>query len=748
MADKPTPVKNLKGSVLSISHSARDTWMDCHRKWWYSYMERRRGADKESTITGGRVHECAEDYLNGKTTLEEGLAGEWRRYWRILEPALVHAPSPADVASGEWAVETRVDTPCGPLPFKGFVDINTTELWLAVEVLRAQPHPIIDDWKTTGVPGWRYTKDKYQLAKHGQPLAYAYALHHADPPEAVVFRHHNMYTKGKPGPDTIQPVVSDPVPWATIESFWNEVMIPAAEAMHKVATTATTAEQVPGTTANCKKYGGCDHALVCALSPLNRTKVIVTPNKEPTIMANTEEAQKKLAAMRAKLGLPPLQAQAAPAVITPTPPKAAPDPYGADHLARLSHTRVVEQIKSMVAAMPSGLPHAVAETVAKSNNVELGAVLNELKLYVNAEGQVLPAVATVQVVRGSSAGIVKTGTNVEEALAQWPGMTIEDIAKVSGLKQVFGLLVPKDFEGAATKAYRLYRPGTPEAQVAEVLETVDPTPPAPTPQPPKLQEVEVSPAPSPQPSDPSGSPSTETPTPPTGDINAAIAAALIEAILGGDNPLSKPSAAVLAREVDPTIQRVRKSRWDLVIAASQGQLQWEGDSLGLVPGETYQGHAPEGELLVDVFDEDEEDEAPTGWAEIEAAGGLEPEAPVDFPIEVVTYPHPDPRAHGLAEVYEDVIVEDATLTLRPATFVPDYHEVFINCYPAGESYTSFGKFMAQFTYQVFKLRAALDTNGPAVLPRSLVLEDTAPDADRIIQMLESLPDVRIIRGAR
>lgn len=359
------------GRPLTISWSAIETFDHgrggCNRKWWYGYMEGRRSSSP-ATILGGQVHDVAEDYLNGKDI-------DWTsRAARIFAPGIDLIPLPEDIAADGWIVEegwTAKDLiACGPLPFAGRVDFGNIA------------QQVVCDFKTSGASGrdpntgdyyatWKYSKSTKQLANHGQPLLYAKALWLGrTPPATVSFQHVNLFTKGKP--EGMEVWARD-VPWSRVEEMWTEAEQISTQ-MAALATNHTTADTLESNVKSCKAFGGCPHASYCTASPINRN---TKTTRETTTMSTTDPATiAKQAALRAKMGIPPLKTVAPAAKPTPAPtaPPRTEVPVDTNGLAKA--TALCNTILNAMGQVPEGL----MTDAAKQHGVEVFEVMQELGL--------------------------------------------------------------------------------------------------------------------------------------------------------------------------------------------------------------------------------------------------------------------------------------------------------------------------------------------------------------------------------
>jgi hypothetical protein len=366
-------ILNAKGKALRLSASAAETWLDCKRKWAYSYYWRIPRISSPATEIGNNVHDVLETYFKTGQKPEDPN----NRYWRIAEPGLKFLPEVGDDGvKGNWQVEEWVKCECGPLPFVGKVDLYNLTDFDTIQV---------DDHKTTGDSSWRWAKSPRQLAKLLQPHAYAWSLvqvHGLNDPEFVDFRHIYYATRGEP---KAMEVRAQNVPWEDIESTWRQLEIMAGQ-MAELSVNIVEPEDVEATTTSCKKFGGCPYADRCSASPTNRAKN--KPRIEVKIQPTTErdeEMSDRLTALRAQLGLntnsttPAPKAEAKP--VRTHVAKPVEDPQG----------NVPELANQLLRAIEGGnvIPIAAAEAMARSAGVYLYESMKIANLM-NVNGFLVP----------------------------------------------------------------------------------------------------------------------------------------------------------------------------------------------------------------------------------------------------------------------------------------------------------------------------------------------------------------------
>ena len=655
------------GKPVTISWSGIETFNDCRRKWAYGYIERKRYS-KTATEIGSKVHDLAEAYLKGELTWDpasEDPPNEHLRYWRILEPGLLYAPTPEEVDKDGWGVETWLESiRCGPLDLVGKVDIHKK--------------PVVTDWKTTSSKDFDWSKTPEQLAHHGQPLLYAYGLHHTDPPATLDFQHINMVTKGKP--DAMEVWAYD-VPWERCVEEFEKAKLIAVE-MHAVADGYHDADKVPSNQAACSKFGGCPHAEYCSASPLNRDLVDITPNLQGITVQNTQTAKTKAAELREKFGI-----KSTTSPVTPKPRAERAEPTKEDKVAKV--TALFEQMLDQQGFVP--VP--VAEILASSEGIYVSDVTIPLQLR-NDDGKFV--VKEDPPVTASFGIEVSPGTTVKELMAHLEELDWDDVPSLADtissneLQISYGLLVPRGWSGTVTEAYITFRPDTVEASKAEVIEEVEaaaepeakpvPTEPAVTPAVPRVAaEEKDKPAPKPQPTVNGNT-----------EDNVRAAGMLIQALESSGGSLSKPAAAGIVRSAIPGLQRIRTGRWDAVLAQSAGRVFMRGSKVLLVEANPS---APE------VITSDHRGEP---WPEPDDTMG-DPEACAE--------PRVTPNMQAIKEAGDELantpaIVQEVSVTFRGP-------ELFVNCMPVNEEAVTFSHWVFGFERMVSK---ALDGAHPFTLP--------------------------------
>lgn len=406
-------ILNAKGKSMRISASAAETWLDCKRKWAYSYYWRIERVSSPAAEIGNKVHDVLEHWLKTGEKPEDPN----NRYWRIAEPGLQFLPeviTASDASldypinpslygvSGNWQVEEWVKCQCGPLPFVGKVDLYNLKDFDNIQ---------IDDHKTTGDSSWRWAKTPNQLAKLVQPHAYAWALiqvHRLTPPESVDFRHIYYATKGPP---KAMEVRAPGVPWPSVEETWRKLES-IAEQMAELALTITEPEEVEATTSSCKKFGGCPYADRCAASPLNRDKT----KPKSVEVDRSPEMSDRLAALRAQLGINKSPPQ--PINKEPTPLPEVKDPQGDAYGLGLKFHKILEGGTS--------ISTTAAEAMAKSADVhlfealELVSLKNEKGFLVRKDGEPqVPPTTSDEQPTDLELLTVSRGEEAAEVLTQW-----------------------------------------------------------------------------------------------------------------------------------------------------------------------------------------------------------------------------------------------------------------------------------------------------------------------------------------
>lgn len=712
------------GKPVTISWSGIETWRDCQRKWAYGYIERKR-TPNAATETGSKVHDLAEMYLKGTLPWDpatEEVPDEWLRYWRILEPGLLYAPTPEEVAAAGWGVETWIDqVQCGPLTLVGKVDIHH------------DPTTKIVDWKTTGDKDYRWSKTPKELAEHGQPLLYAYGIHHEDPPSALHFQHINMVTKGKP---QAMEVWAYDVPWErAVEEFEKAKLI--AQEMYDVAKDYSTADTVPANEGACRKFGGCSHAQYCRASPINRNLVDKTPITKGVTVQNTVNASDRIAALRAKLGI---KGKASPITPTPAPPEPKAEPTKEDKVAKVAalYQKMVDD--------QGYVNEAVAKILADSEGLYVSDIIGVVGLT-NQGGKFMPKPPATK----KTPGEVLPGTEAKKLLplAEEYECTVQDILDASDAKIMYGIVVPKDWEGTVTDMYQTFLPDTVEAAKAAIIDEVDP--PAKESKDPEPEVLEP-----PKPRVAAEELVTQAAAPTTsvtvdeGNLEAALL--VIQAIeSNGGKPLPKPVAAGVVRQAIPSLKRIRSQRWDAIMLASEGTLYFQGKKVALAG-------APISEAKAEAV------------KEVLTDARTLPERILPVPEELVI----EPEALAKLTQAGDELASEAQVATPDASVSFRGPEVFVNCQPSGEVFREFSSWVATYERKATHdnkgnewahpqlmpyndgLKAVLgwvlrdlDNLGPKALPPILVVDTSHWLAAAVLPLIERLGgSVRVIKAVR
>lgn len=315
------------------SASQIETFLDCERKFWFTFIVKMPREQNTSFTFGEVMHGVIERWLkaddlgNGPELYPDG----WSDELTVAEADLIRRLVTAGIAEGviarqpgraveEWISMALVEH----LGLRGKIDVFDYEG--------------IEDHKSA--KNTRYLETPKTLASNTQLLIYAkwWLEEHrkagATPPAAIKLRH-NQFIKDfdKPSVRSAEARVSAEV----VDSFWNKTILPAAEKIRKaydlnvpMKEWATVAG--PKSVGVCKKYGGCPFASVCGKleSPEAlhaRLSQMAKPPDQPT--------QEKPMSIFAKNRKPnaPAPTPAAPAAETVTPPSVAVSESVADGVA-------------------------------------------------------------------------------------------------------------------------------------------------------------------------------------------------------------------------------------------------------------------------------------------------------------------------------------------------------------------------------------------------------------------------------
>ena len=125
------------------------------------------------------------------------------------------------------------------------------------------------------------------------------------------------------------------------------------------------------------------------------------------------------------------------------------------------------------------VPEPVMKMLASTNGVQPFEVTEALSLRLK-DGDFVPKPAPEPEPAKPTKVHLEPGMAAKDALLLIgeAGLTEKGQFAANQLKNVGGILVPTSFKGGVTEAYQKYRPGTPEAKVAETIDEVDASLPA------------------------------------------------------------------------------------------------------------------------------------------------------------------------------------------------------------------------------------------------------------------------------
>ncbi len=218
-------------------------WLDCERKWYYSYPLGFKSPPKKSQQRGTAVHKHVEEYLKA------GIVPPDTREGRMARSAFEHLPSPGTpglLIEHGIMLPTASDLP----PWKGFMDLVVPP----IDVAR------VIDLKTTSDFVW--AKKPRELLESPQMISYGKFTIDEYRVDEVGLMH--LYILDSPSP------VSKPVRAPTIvkrdfiEEKW-EVNVDRVRQMVRLELAKPSADDVKPNPAMCPAYGGCEHRERCKL---------------------------------------------------------------------------------------------------------------------------------------------------------------------------------------------------------------------------------------------------------------------------------------------------------------------------------------------------------------------------------------------------------------------------------------------------------------------------------------------------
>ena len=492
-------------------------------------------------------------------------------------------------------------------------------------------------------------------------------------------------------------------------------------------------------------------------------------------MQNTVNASDRIAALRAKLGI---KGTASPITPTPTPSEPKAEPTKEDKVAKVAalYQKMVDD--------QGYVNEAVAKILADSEGLYVSDIIGVVGLT-NQGGKFMPKTTT-------AVPNIAYGIEAKKLLplAEENECTVADILTASGAKIMYGIVVPKDWEGTVTEMYQTFLPDTVEAVKAAIIDEVDPPakeakapePEVLAPAKPRVAAEELA---SPR------LPAVDEPD--EGNLEAALL--VIQAIeSNGGKPLPKPVAAGVVRQAIPSLKRIRSQRWDAIMLASEGTLYFQGQKVALAASLLVPERAEAikevltGDDLPELILPDPEEAWQFGveaLAKLTSAGDeLASEAQVATPYVSSNtsrngaWPYLVPRfgVEALAKLTSagDELASEAQVATPDASVSFRGPEVFVNCQPSGEVFQQFLYWVATYERKATHdtkgnewahpqlmpyndgLKAVLgwvlrdlDNLGPKALPPIMVVDTSHWLAAAVLPLIERLGgSVRVIKAVR
>lgn len=520
----------------NLSHSAKEAYDLCPRKWWYASVLRTQVARSAAAVTGQQVH--AELEHRGKT-------GEWREpdlsKGRPI-PLLIAQAAAADLPDFEgegWEIEGRVELPPTEgraLKTKGFIDI-----WRYDEATKTLH---VWDYKTTGSETFRWSKTAEELAENPQLCAYAKMLVELGKcplPEAVSFRHINIctqpYAYRKVDGDYIpkfrtMSVQSPPVRWEVVEMRWREMQDTGRQMKGWLDKAPASPDEIPADTTGCSAFGGCPFQDQCSAFQAGRedhSTPVALPKGLPT---RNKTMNERLAAIQAQIRgekpAPKAPSKPAPAV-EESPAEAAKDAAvvadtpALDGLARL--VPAFDGLARLVTATATSgkLSKTVAEAMAADNGTTLDALLEATGLVVENGYLTKPA---------------KKAAPKAPAPAEPEALTAEDLRA----------LVTLDQGGDDKPSYKAMRDLGKKGLIDEAEEITAAG---------RAALASMTP--------PADEPAPSAPSAPSGDYSDVASAAVAEWLKGFTSRINRNALRDQVLAVDTSVSRVRIERMEAIL---------------------------------------------------------------------------------------------------------------------------------------------------------------------------------------
>jgi len=237
--------------IERVSASQISGFVDCERKWYHRYVDKVRFPSTVAQERGSGIHKAIEHYLlTGKI-----LDNEWKKFVIAAQPFL---PTPGGTV--DFLVERKFLMPTfeGGPQYIGFIDLLVDQ--------DPEP-PLLRDFKTTS--DFRYCKTPKEMEEDVQLVAYAKWLMREqdlqkESPSPIKASLLYLHTRRVNVQTNL--VETELTRWQ-VDAIWERDMR-RVRRMMAVAEIGCV-DDVPPTTASCKKYGGCEYQGLCGLGPLS-----------------------------------------------------------------------------------------------------------------------------------------------------------------------------------------------------------------------------------------------------------------------------------------------------------------------------------------------------------------------------------------------------------------------------------------------------------------------------------------------
>lgn len=235
--------------IKRVSPTQISAFRACPMSWYYGWVLKRKSPPTESQARGSDIHQHAEDYMEGKITLDDIKNG--KHYLASLIAAIQdgHVPLVADNPG------LLVEQHAGTMVFDGTVTANgKIDLTFPWPEDTSQPL-VIRDWKSC--KSFNYAKSPTALAQDDQCIFYANEMVARGWTGPIIFQHFYLRTNSS----EYKLVETEPLTQEYLRSKFLDMERTVCEM--KAIASKQIAEVTKDKTA-CRNYGGCYHLDPCS----------------------------------------------------------------------------------------------------------------------------------------------------------------------------------------------------------------------------------------------------------------------------------------------------------------------------------------------------------------------------------------------------------------------------------------------------------------------------------------------------